>query len=339
MSDLEGELELKIPESIDHQEPSLNDVLEAKKTLRDYLPRTPLYYYDSLSKLLDANVYVKHENHLPTGAFKVRGGINIISKLSQDDKKSGVITASTGNHGQSIAYASKIFDVHAKIVMPNGANPLKVEATKGFGAEVVFHGRDFDESREYAEATAAKENYRYIHSANEPLLIAGVATYALEIIEDLPSIDVIIAPVGGGSGVSGVCIVAKTINPRIKVIGVQSEKAPAAFRSWKEGKLVSDMMETFAEGLATRVGFELTQRILSKYLDDFLLVSDAEIKSAMVAMVEKTHNLAEAAGASPLAGALKIKERIHGKNVALVLSGGNTSLVHLREALSGLPHA
>jgi threonine dehydratase len=315
-------------------EPSIADVLDAKKVVNRYLPRTPLYEYGSLSKMLSADVYVKHENHLPTGAFKVRGGINLVSKLDDDERKRGVITASTGNHGQSIAYASKLFGVKAIIVMPENSNPLKVEATKNFGAEVVFHGKDFDEAREFAEEVAKKRNYRYIHSANEPLLIAGVATHTLEIFEDLPDTDVIVVPVGGGSGASGACIVAKSTKQKVNVVGVQSEKAPAAFKSWKEGTLVSDRTETFAEGLATRVGFGLTQRILRELLDDFVLVSEEEIQRAMVTMIEKTHNLPEAAGASPLAAAQKIKDILEGKKVVLILTGGNSSIQHLKQALS-----
>ncbi len=315
------------------EEPSIRDVLDAKRVISHYLMKTPLYHYASLSNMFSADAYVKHENHLPTGAFKVRGGINLISRLSKDERRRGVIAASTGNHGQSIAFASRLFGVHSLVVMPKNSNPLKVAATKALGAKIIFQGNDYDEARESAEELAEKKNYRYIHSANESLLIAGVATHTLEILEDLPSADVIIAPIGGGSGAAGACIVAKSINPKIRVIGVQSEKAPAAFRSWKEGKLVVDKSETFAEGLATGVGFELTQRILRKLLDDFVLVSEEEIRNSMVTMIEKTHNLAEAAGASPLAAAQRVKKSLEGKKVVLILSGGNTSLQHLREAV------
>lgn len=314
--------------------PTFHDVLKAKAILSHYLPRTPLHHYPSLSRMLGAEVYVKHENHLPTGSFKVRGGVNLLSQLSEKERRGGVIAASTGNHAQSVAYASRLFGVRALIVMPEGANPVKVEATRELGAEVQFYGRDFDEARAQVEALANERGYRYIHSANEPLLIAGVATNTLEILEEQPDLQVIIVPVGGGSGAAGACIVAKTINPQIQVIGVQSEKAPAAYRSWKEKRLVEDKSATFAEGLATRVGFELTQRILWKLLDDFILVSEAELKEAVVLMIEKTQNLAEAAGASALAAAHKIRRRLEGRRVALILTGANTSLEHLKEALA-----
>lgn len=284
--------------------------------------------------MLGAEVYVKHENHLPTGSFKVRGGVNLISQLSGKERRQGVIAASTGNHAQSVAYASQLFGARALIVMPEPANPVKVQATRELGAEVQFYGKDFDDARVHVEALARETGYRYIHSADEPLLVAGVATHTLEILEDQPDIQIIVVPVGGGSGAAGACIVAKTINPKIQVIGVQSENAPAAYRSWKEKRLVEDKTDTFAEGLATRVGFELTQSILGELLDDFILVSESELKQAMVLMIEKTRNLAEAAGASPLAAARKIPHRLEGRKVALILTGANTSLEQLKEALT-----
>jgi len=314
--------------------PTFQDVLKARSVIASYLPRTPLYRYPSLCQLLGCEVYVKHENHQPVGAFKVRGGINLVSQLSEEERRRGVITASTGNHGQSVAYAARLFGVEATIVVPEGANPGKVESMRGLGAHIIFHGRDFDEAREHCEALVAERGYRYIHAGNEPLLIAGVATETVEILEDQPDLEVIIVPVGGGSGAAGACIVAKAINPAIQVIGVQAEKAPAAHRSWKERRLVEDKMGTAAEGLATRTAFALPQSILWDLLDDFVLVSEEEIYRAIVLYLEKTHNLAEGAGAAPLAAALKMRDRLQGRKVALVLSGGNLSLERLRVALS-----
>jgi threonine dehydratase len=204
---------------------------------------------------------------------------------------------------------------------------------RGLGAELVFHGRDFDDAREHCEQLASEHGYRYVHSGNEPLLIAGVGTETLEILEEQPRTDVIVVPVGGGSGAAGACIVAKAINPAIRVIGVQSDAAPAAFRSWQVRRLVEDKMETCAEGLATRTAFELPQRILWRWLDDFVLVSDDEIRAAQALMIEATRNLVEAAGAAPLAAGLRLRERLAGKRVALILSGGNASREQLVEAL------
>lgn len=316
--------------------PTFADVLLARKVISPYLPRTPLYHYPALGKMLEAEVYVKHENHQPVGAFKVRGGVNLASRLSPEERAGGIISASTGNHGQSVAFGGRLFGVRAIIGVPEGANPVKVEAMRDLGAEVIFHGRDFDEARCYVEELAAREGYRYVHSGNEPLLIAGVGTYALEILEDQPGIEAIIVPVGGGSGAAGCCLVAKQIDPNIQVIGVQSEMAPAAYRSWKEGRLVEDKTETFAEGLATRTAFALPQLILREHLDDFVLVSEEEIRRAIVLYLEKTRNLVEGAGAAPLAAALRLKDRLRGKKVALVMSGGNISLERLREVLNSV---
>ncbi len=310
------------------------DVLQARRNLRAYLKPTPLYQYPALSAMVGAETWVKHENHQPVGAFKVRGGVHLISQLDEAQRRAGVIAASTGNHGQSVAYAARLFGVRAIIAVPEGANPAKVASMRHLGAEVVFHGRDFDEAREWVEQEARAQGYRYIHSGNEPLLIAGVGTYALEMLEEQPGLDVIIAPVGGGSGASGVCIVAKTINPDIRVIGVQSAQAPAAFRSWQEGRLVEAPMQTFAEGLATRTAFELPQQILRRHLDDFILVSDDEIRRAIIILLAHTRNLAEGAGAASLAAALKLRKELAGQSVGIVLSGGNLSIDRLRGLLA-----
>ncbi|HLE62795.1 MAG TPA: pyridoxal-phosphate dependent enzyme, partial [Pyrinomonadaceae bacterium] len=243
-------------------------------------------------------------------------------------------TASTGNHGQSVAYAASLFGVRATVVAPEKSNPLKVAAMRDLGAEVLFHGSDFDTAREHCEMVASREKLRYIHSANEPLLIAGVATIALEILEEAPEVTTIIVPVGGGSGVAGACLVAGTLNPQIKVIGVQAERAPAAFESWRAHELIEAKMETAAEGLATRTAFELTQRIMWEGLTDFVLVSEGEMLQAIALYIEKAHTLSEAAGAASLAAALKLGERLAGEKVAVVLSGGNITIEQLRASLA-----
>lgn len=318
---------------MDWEIPTLADVLAARDRIAPYLRPTPLYRYPALDELLGAEISVKHENHQPIGAFKVRGGVNLISQLSAEERERGVVTASTGNHGQSIAYAARIFGVTATICVPEAANPVKIAAMRGLGANLVFHGRDFDDAREHCERLADEHGYRYVHSGNEPLLIAGVATETVEILEEQPATEVIIVPIGGGSGAAGACIVAKAVNSEITVIGVQSEDAPAAYRSWRERRLVEDRMETFAEGLATRTAFELPQRVLWESLDDFVLVSDDEIRTAQAQLIETTRNLVEAAGAASLAAALRLGERLRGRSVALVLSGGNASREQLLDAL------
>ena len=313
--------------------PTFTDVLAAKRRIAAYLRPTALYSYQTLSELVGAEVWVKHENHQPIGAFKVRGGVNLVSQLREEERRAGLITASTGNHGQSIAYAARLFGVRAIICVPEQVNPVKLKSMQALGAELVVHGHDFDAAREHCERLAAERGYRYVHSGNEPLLIAGVATETLEILEEQPEIDVVIVPIGGGSGAAGACIAAKAIRPSIEVIGVQSDAAPAAYLSWKGRELVEDRMETFAEGLATRTAFELPQRILWELLDDFVLVGEDELRSAVLQMLEITRNLCEPAGASPLAAALDLRDRLAGKRVALVQSGGNISPAQLRQLL------
>lgn len=316
--------------------PTLTDVLEARRRISPYLPRTPLRHYPNLSRLVGTDVWVKHESFLPTGAFKVRGGINLVSQLSPAERERGVIAASTGNHGQSVAYAARLFGVAAVICAPAEANPVKVEGMRDLEAEVVLYGKDYDEAREHCESLAAEHGYRYVHSGDEPLLIAGVGTYTLEILEDEPRLDVLLVPIGGGSGAAGACIVAKAVDPRIQVIGVQSSQAPAAYQSWRAGELRQAANETVTEGLSTRTAFELPQAVLRRHLDDFVLVDDARILEAAALLVEKTRALTEPAGASTLAGALQLRERLQGRRVGLVASGGNISPPQLQEALSRL---
>lgn len=313
------------------QWPGLRDVLRARKVLRGYLPPTPLVRYPALDQMIGAEVYIKHENAQPVGAFKVRGGVYLMSQLSDEERQRGVIAASTGNHGQSVAYAARLFGARAIIGVPEGANPGKVESMRNLGAEVIFHGPDFDAARLHVEALAAEHGYRYIHSGDEPLLIAGVGTLALEILEEQPEIEVLIVPIGGGSGAAAAAIVAKAIDPAIRVIGVQSEGAPAGWRTWKEGRPVeTETIATFAEGLATRASFALPQAIMRHLLDDFILVSEEQIAGAVRLYLTKAHTLAEGAGASSLAAALKLQDDLAGRRVALVLSGGNLSIEQLR---------
>ena len=316
------------------QPPTFRDVLRARQQIRPYLTRTPLHRYPAVDALIGTAVYIKHENYQPIGAFKVRGGLNLLAQLPPAERAAGVITASTGNHGQSVAFAARRFGITARIVVPEGANPGKVAAMQGMGAEVIFHGATFDQARLHCEALAAAHGYRYIHSGNEPLLIAGVATAALEMLEDAPDLEVILVPVGGGSGAAGACIVARAVNPAIEVIGVQAAASPAAYESWRQRACVEAPNRTFAEGLATGTAFSLPQAILWDGLADFVLVSDEAIQQAMVWMIERAHTLAEAAGAAPLAAAYQLRDRLQGRQVGLVCSGGNASLEQLRRALA-----
>lgn len=313
--------------------PTFQDVLKARKTIAPYLKPTPLVSYPALNELLGAKAFVKREDCQPISVFKVRGGINLVANLSLEERRRGVITASTGNHGQSLAYAARMFGVRCTVGVPQGANPLKVEAMRRLGAEVLFHGAAFDQTREHVERLAREQGLRHVHPANEPLLIAGVATQALEVLEEVPDLDFFFVPLGGGSGAAGACIVAKALGTGTQVVAVQSAQAPAGYLSWKERRIAQAPMRTTAEGLATGQGYELPQRVLWDLLSDFLLVDDAAIHQAIAVYLERCHALAEPAGAAALAGALQVRERLAGKKVGLILSGANITLEQLRTAL------
>ena len=305
-------------------EVNFRGILRARETVYRHLRPTPLMRYPLLDQFLGCRAYVKHENHNPTGSFKVRGGINLIGNLSKQEKRRGVITASRGNHGQSVALASKLYGLHAIVAVPHGNNSEKNEAMKAYGAELIVHGRDFDEAREKVEQIQEERQLRYIHSANEPMLIHGVGTYALEILMDLPETDYIFVPLGGGSGICGTLTVARTLAPTVKVIGVQAEQACSVYLSWKQGKFVTtDRCETMADGLATRVPFELTFSIIQEWVDEIVTVSEEELGAAVYQIYRTTHNVAEGAGASALAAAKKFGRKLKGKVVVLILSGGN----------------
>lgn len=314
--------------------PTLSDILAARLRIRRHLDASPLRNYPSLDRLVGTEVWVKHDNLLPTGAFKVRGGVNLVSQLDAATLARGIISASTGNHGQSVAFAARLVGASAIICAPEGANPVKVEAMRDLGAEVLLVGNDFDDAREHCERLAAEHGYRYIHSGNEPDLIAGVATHTVELLEERPDVDVIIVPVGGGSGAAGACIAGKSIRPEIQVIAVQSAAAPTAHDSWRAGALVERPNQTAAEGLSTRTAFDLPQRVLRDRLDEFLLVSEEELAAATRLMIEKTRTLVEPAGAAPLAAALspQLRPRLAGRRVALICTGANISPAQLRAA-------
>jgi threonine dehydratase len=313
--------------------PTLKDVFAARARVYRALRPTPLIRHPLLSGEAGLDVSVKHENHNPTGAFKVRGGLNLIASLPAAERR-GVITASTGNHGQSIAFACQRERVPCTIVVPVGNNPEKNAAMRAFGAEVIEFGRDFDAARERVEELQRGGSLRYVHSANEPLLLAGVGTYALEIFEELPDVDVILVPIGGGSGACGCSIVRSGVGSRAKVIGVQAARADAFARSWKGGtRVVGESPDTFAEGLATRVTFDLTFDLLRRELDDIVTLTEEELADGVRLALRTTHNLAEGAGAAAIAAAMKLRDRLAGQTVVCVMSGGNIDRSTLRRIL------
>ena len=315
--------------------PTLADVFAARKRIRPYLPPTPFIASESLSEKLGFRLLIKCESLNPTAAFKVRGGINLISQLSPEQRERGVVGASTGNHGQSIAYAARLFGARATIFVPEVNNPLKVAAMRRLGAEIVATGEDFDAALAASVAYAEETGATFIHSANEPELIAGVGTYTLEMLEQEPGLDAIFVPIGAGSGACGACVAGKGIKQDLQVIGVQAEGSPSVFTAWKERRLtVIPKAETFAEGVATRATYALPLSILWDTLDDITLVSDAEMRRAIVSVLEATHLVAEGAGAAAIAAAWKRRDEFAGKTVGVVLSGGNLTNDGLMQALT-----
>jgi threonine dehydratase len=312
---------------------TLADVQSARPIVYRSLRPTPLLDHPLLRAETGLTLLVKHENHNPTGSFKVRGGLNLVGQLSADERR-GVITASTGNHGQSIALACRKESVPCTIVVPVGNNPEKNAAMRAMGATVIEHGRDFDEARAFVERSYQERGLRYVHSANEPLLIAGVATYAMEIYDDLPAADVILVPIGGGSGASGCVLVRSWLGRKTSVIGVQAAGADTFARSWHTGTRVENSsVATFAEGLATRVTFDLTFGILRHQLDDVITLSEEELAGGVRLALRATHNLAEGAGAATLAAAVKLRDRLAGQTVVCVMTGGNLDQAVLSRVL------
>ncbi|MDE3156337.1 MAG: threonine dehydratase [Acidobacteriota bacterium] len=316
-------------------EPTLADIFRARPRVYRAMRPSPLLRHPLLVEDLGCDVYVKHENHNPTGAFKIRGGLNLVGSLSDEERRRGIISASTGNHGQSMALASRLAGIRCTIVVPVGNNPEKNAAMRAYGAEVVEHGRDFDEARARVEQLQAERGLRYVHSANEPLLLAGVGTYALEIFEEVPDVDVVFVPIGGGSGACG-CVMARTgLGSRAQVIGVQAERADAFTRSWRgPSRVVGERADTCAEGIATRTTFDLTFNMLKRELDGIVTLSEAELAEGVRLALRATHNLAEGAGSASLMAARQQREALRGKTVVCVMSGGNLDTATLKRILS-----
>jgi threonine dehydratase len=309
------------------QWPTLHDVAAARPRVYAVMQPSPMLRHPLLEEWLGCEAWVKHENHNPTGAFKIRGGLNLLAQLSSDERRRGVVSASTGNHGQSIAFASRMHGVKCRIFVPVGNNPDKNAAMRAYGAEVIEHGRDYDEARLRVEELVAREGWRYIHSANEPHLIAGVGTYALEMLEQVADLDYLFVPIGGGSGAAGCCTVRSGLSAKTRVIGVQASGADAFTRSWRgPTRVTAERVNTFAEGMATRVTFDLTFDILKQQLDDIVTLDEPELEEGIRAALRFTHNLTEGSGAAPLAAAKKYGPKVAGKKVGCVMSGGNIDI-------------
>jgi threonine dehydratase len=315
-------------------EPTLDDIRAARANVYAVLAPSPMQRHPLLAEALGADIYVKHENHNPTGAFKVRGGVNLVARLSEVDRARGVISATTGNHGQSIAFAAARAHVPCTLVVPQGNNPAKNALMRAWGADLIEHGKDFDEARELVERLCDQRGLRYVHSANEPDLISGVGTYALEVFEAMADIDTVFVPIGGGSGACGLITVRDALGLKTRIVGVGAQRADAVAQSWRTGtRIIGTSADTFAEGVATRVTFDLTFGILQRGLDDFVLLSEDELAEGVRVALRFTHNLAEGAGAAALAAAMKRQDQIARQRVVCVMSGGNMDLARLKTIL------
>ncbi len=288
------------------------------------MPPTPAHLWPLLSERLGATVIVKHENHTPTGAFKVRGGLVYVDRLKRErPHTAGLISATTGNHGQSIAFAASRYRMPVTIFVPHGNSVEKNRAMRAFGANLVEHGEDFQSAREEAERRAKRDELEFVPSFH-PDLVTGVATYALELLQKAPDLDVLYVPIGQGSGICGCILARDLLGLTTEIVGVQSTEAPSYALSFAAGTVVrTNSSDTLADGMATRVPDADALAIIRKGASRIVQVTDDEIRMAIRALWTDTHNLAEGAGAAALAAALQDKPKIRGKRVGLVLSGGN----------------
>ena len=316
---------------------SFGDVLAARARLAPYLTPTPLRRYPQLDALMAAGtaLLVKHENHQPTCSFKVRNGLSFITGLTADERARGVVAASTGNHGQGIAYAASLLGVRATICVPLRNNPEKNAAMRAWGATVLEEGRDYDESVQVMLRVARAQDMTIAHSTNDARVIAGAATLSLEMLEQSEGLDAIVMAVGGGSQSVGALTVARERAPAMQVYGAQAAGAAAIHDSWHaRSPTTTERANTFAEGVATRQPYALTFATLREGLAGFVTVTDAEVAEAIRVILQKTHNLVEGAGAVGFAAALTLREQLRGMRVGVVFSGANLDTQVLRRILN-----
>jgi threonine dehydratase len=310
---------------------SISEMMKAKSSLAKKMQPSQLIRYEGLSQLLEADVYVKHENQNLTGSFKIRGGINLMSNLKCKGVK-GVVTFSTGNHGISIAKSANLFGLKAVVVVPENTNPSKKRLITEAGAELIEAGSTFDEASLVVESICENRGFYYAHPANEPCLINGVGTEFVEILEELPDIDVVVLPLGGGSEVAAATVVFNALKPDVDIIAVQAEKSSAAYQSWREGHIIECSNETFAGGFATGTAYATTFNIFREELSDFILLTEDEIYKGIALAAYYTRNMVEGAGGSTIMAALKMKDKLKGKKVVLQFSGANASTEELSHA-------
>ena len=312
---------------------TLKDVLEAKERIKDICVKTKLIYSPEFSRESGNEVYIKPENLQITGAFKLRGASNKISKLSDEQKQKGLIASSAGNHAQGVAYSAQKLGIKATIVMPETTPFIKVQSTKNYGANIVLKGKVYDEAYEEAKRLKEENDYTFVHPFNDVDVMAGQGTIALEIIDELKDVDAIIVPIGGGGLISGISVAAKSINPDIKIIGVQAEGANPMKISFDTGKLTyADKVDTIADGAAVKQPGDLTFEVIKEYVDEIVTVSDQELMEAVFVILEKHKLIAEATGAMSLAALKRLNFK--GKKVVSLISGGNIDVVTIASLLN-----
>ena len=317
---------------------TMADVLSARRRIAPHVDPSPLRRYAPLDEAVGEgiSVFVKHENHLPTNAFKVRNALSVLGALTAAERRAGVIAATRGNHGQGLAWAGSLLGVPVTVCVPVGNNPEKNAAVRGFGATLVEEGRDYDESVEVAARLARERSLRVVHSTNDSRVVAGAATLTLEMLEQEPEIEALVYSVGGGSQAVGGMVVARALRPGLPVYGVQAAGASAAHDSWHAGKpLTIARADTIADGLATRSTYVTTFGALREGLKGFVAVEEGEIAEAIRILLSTTHNLAEGAGAAGLAGLLRLRRELAGRKVGIVISGGNIDRETLGRVLAG----
>ena len=310
--------------------PDLEELKTAQRLICSHIAPTPQYSWPMLNQRSGLDLWVKHENHTTIGSFKIRGGINYLSQR----KPESVIAATKGNHGQSIAYAAGLFGIKATIVVPHGNNPDKNAAMESFGAQLVVHGKDFDEALDHANKLAIRDGLHMVPSFHRDLIV-GVATYAMELLEAVPRIDVVYNPIGLGSGICGIIAARQALNLSTEIVGVVSEHADAYAQSFASKTVVETASSnTMADGIAVRRPDPRALDLILKNVSRVVTVSDAEIEEAIRILAHDTYNIVEGAGAAGLAAALKERERLTGRRVAIVVTGGNLQIAHLLHILS-----
>lgn len=312
----------------------LHDIMQAAQRLKPVLHHTELDMSSTFSAMTGGNIYLKCENRQKTGSFKIRGASNKIAVLAKSGGVSSVVASSAGNHAQGVAYAAKKFGIPATIVMPKAAPIAKVQATEGYGAKVVLEGDCYDAAYSKAREICEQEGATFLHPYNDPDVIAGQGTLGVEILGDLPTVDIIIAPAGGGGLLAGISAAVKQLNPRVKIYGVQAEGANAIARSFREQRHIStDSAATIADGIAVKEPGDITVELINHYADGVLTVSDKEISSAILLLMERCKQIVEPAGATSLAAVLSGRLDVKGKNVVCVLSGGNIDVSFIQSII------